>query len=233
MKISKEDIEKTEEIGSSEKGSILHILTKGGLSMIVRKSLGGAMEVMASAPHPGIARFRAEQVDKSIQWENNLFKSETEEIYVLEKAKVINIFDESGKQIGSTTDTARAEAEKLENERHIANSTPEKHYKEAQHQSHKAGRHAARDVGDNFAAKHDKNMMILMHTDEALKHYQMAGMDRKQAMEEHRKNMANHLTFDDAYENLPHTEKASERGFRLSGRGKNKKITGLGYNWSE
>lgn len=192
--------------------------------------MGGAMEVVASAPHPGIARFRAEQIDKSIQWDNNLFKSETDEIYSLEKAKTISIIDESGKAVGTTTDEERKQQQEAKLQDAMNWSTPENHYKHAQHQSHLAGQWATKDA-DDYASKHDKNMHILMHTDEALKHYKMAGLEHSQALEQHQKNMAMHHTIDSSY-NSPVTEEGYHAKRMREGH-KPVKITGLGYNWSE
>jgi hypothetical protein len=231
MILTKEDIAKTEEIGLCKKGKILHILTKGGLSMIVCKTLGGAMNVMASAPHPGIARFRAEQIDKSIEWDNNLFKSESEEGYTLEKARMMRFLDEAGNVIKEIPEEQHL-AEQAQRMQNLENwSTPENHYKLAQHNSHLAGKQAIRETDDT----HHKNMMTLHHTDEALRHYQMAGLNRPQAMEEHKKNMKLHNDINPNF-NTP----AGSSDLELAWRRKQRKsgveperITGLGTRWSE
>lgn len=191
--------------------------------MIVRKSLGGALEIVSSAPHPGIARYRAEQLDKSIQWTEGLFKSESEETYKLEKNKELDL-----SALSKANDEAHLKA--LEDL-----STPETHYKFAQHHSHLAGRAAAEPKVGDTAKDHDRNMRILMHTNEALKHYQMAGLNSHQTDQEHKKNMAAHASMDPNYKH-PADSHALELAWTRKQRKMGKepaRVGGLGYNWAD
>jgi hypothetical protein len=216
-KLNKEDIEKMEQIGDSRQGAILHVLTKGGLSMIIAKSIGGELKILASGAHPGIARYKAEQVEKSINWHSDLFKSESQSEY-----------EKLSKQ--SHNDHAHWEAL----------STPENHHKLAQWHSHNAGleaeRHIPEDSPNLFEERHNKNMKILYHADEALKHYKMAGMDHKAAMEAHSKNMADHKNLDVSYKPLDSYN--LELGWRRNRSKENPGqsvpvVSGLGYNWTK
>lgn len=76
MKLTEQDIAKSEIFGQTNDGPIFHILTKGGLSILALKKSNGELEVLSSASLPAIARVRAENVRKDIQWDKNLFKSE-------------------------------------------------------------------------------------------------------------------------------------------------------------
>jgi hypothetical protein len=223
MKLTKEDIEKNEEVGTAKKGKVMCITTKGGLSLIVTKSLGGALDIVATAPHPGIARFKAEQMDPSIQWTEGLFKSETQGEYLSQKMKTVHIDLET---LSKAADP-HAALEGL--------STPENHYKMAQHHSHLAGRVATTPKTGDTAQDHDRNMKILMHTNDALKHYQMAGLNGQQMKAEHEKNMASHASIDPNFKMpastddmvMAYTRKKRKEGIEPE------HVSGLGNRWSE
>jgi hypothetical protein len=213
-KLSKEDIEKMEKIGDCDKGEIMHVLTKGGLSMIVAKTRGGDLKILGTGPHPGIARFRAEQVEKNINWHSNLFKSESQSEY--EKIK------------------------KASGQDHMAHweslSTPENHYKLAQWHSHHAGIEAQKPTPDDFAERHNQNMKILYHADEALKHYKMSGMDHKSALEHHSKNMAQHKDLDVSYKPIDsyNLELAWRRNYAKNNPNERvPNISGIGEAWTK
>lgn len=75
--ITHKDIELKEVIGKDGHGdAIYHILTKGGLSIIAKIKPSGTIKPLAQASHPAIARHQAQLLDKSLQYEERLFKSE-------------------------------------------------------------------------------------------------------------------------------------------------------------
>ena len=78
MKIDKHDIEKREKIGRTISGlDVYHTLSKGGLSIISKIDPYTDKEiVLATASHPAIARHQASELDKSISYDESLFKSE-------------------------------------------------------------------------------------------------------------------------------------------------------------
>jgi len=76
VKLTKDQIKATEVVGKSEDGNdIVHVETKGGLNMMVKRA-GGDFRILSQAPHRGIARFHANVVEKNIQWAEHLMKAE-------------------------------------------------------------------------------------------------------------------------------------------------------------
>jgi len=76
MKLDKNDIAEQEEIGHTHAGDkIFHIASKGGLSLICKQRPSGQMTILAQASHPALARHLAQELDKSITYNESLFKS--------------------------------------------------------------------------------------------------------------------------------------------------------------
>lgn len=187
MELTKDDIKHMDVVGKHKGCDILHILTKGGCNMIVKKSQGGAFTVLATAPHRAIAKHQADALEKGIEWNESLFKSED-----LNKAPK----DLGGGHIVYSPEEAAAQRKEknLDQFGHpIYESTPQNHYDLASFYSKLAGRHNAQPADPaNSDAKMDRDMRILYASDAALRHYQMAGLTHKQAMDEHKKQMNYH-----------------------------------------
>jgi hypothetical protein len=183
MNLTKDDIKHMDTVGSHKGCDILHILTKGGLNLIVKKSAGGAFSVLSTAPHRAIAKHQADQTTPGIEWNDVLTKSE--ELY------------KAPKDLGSGIAIQQAAPVKQEARDTMGNpiyeSNPQNHYDLAAFHSKLAGHHNAQQVhpGDSNA-KMDRDMRILHASDTALRHYQMAGLNHKQAHEEHKKQMNYH-----------------------------------------
>jgi hypothetical protein len=75
---------------------------------------------------------------------------------------------------------------------------------------------------------HDAGMSHLIHSDIALRHYKMAGMTPKQAMDEHKKQMALHAELPDNTP-TPFQEYALSLAWNRANAGK-KPPEGLGYS---
>lgn len=225
MKLTKEDIEKMEVVGKCQGGDVYHVLTKGGFNMIIRKLDGGEMRVLGKGPHRALARHMAESVDKNIQWNDSLWKSEPD---VLKK--------DDPAQGPQKVSMPQPEHPKDPMGNPVYQSNPQNHYDLAAFHSKKTGRYAAteqeaRNHSDHLEqhlmqphlagqgtsdfqamppeyqqkrqqlqgmsgvlrnSLHDAAMMQLYHSDAALKHYQMSGLNPKQAMDEHKKQMNLH-----------------------------------------
>jgi hypothetical protein len=188
MKLTPEDIKHMELAGTHKGCEVHHIVTKGGHNLIVKKSAGGAFSVLGTGPHRAMARHQAENMEKDIQWNESLFKSEEP----LNKAPK----DLGGGHIVYSPQEAKAMQQK-ENRDTFGNpiyeSNPQNHYDLAAFHSKLAGKHHANQVqpGDSNA-KMDRDMNLMHHTDIALKHFQMAGLNPKQALVEHQKQMNYH-----------------------------------------
>lgn len=75
--INQNDIANKEEIGTDGRGNkIWHVLTKGGLSIIGKMKPSGQLDPIATGSHPAIARHSAQNLDKSIQYSEHLYKAE-------------------------------------------------------------------------------------------------------------------------------------------------------------
>lgn len=184
MKIDKSDIEKIEDVGTADDDcDVIHVLTKGGLSVVALKKKDGSMNILGSGPLFGIAKFRAEQgYHKHINWNESLFKSEDMQAYQT-LHKQLNIQD--------LPDA----------------STPANHYKMAAYNSKLAAQ--ARDIQPkNEQERFERGNQIIMHTDSALKHYKIAGLDPKSANAEHTKNMINQHEIDD--KEIPNQERIEQ-----------------------
>jgi hypothetical protein len=70
-----EDFEKVERIGQHRSGAVMHMLTKGGLSSIGIHNTNGEFTILSKSPHFGISLYMAQQVDPTIQWDQDLIKS--------------------------------------------------------------------------------------------------------------------------------------------------------------
>lgn len=213
MTLTPEDIKQINKAGSSKKGEIYHVLTKGGLNLIVQKSEGGEYRVLGQGAHRSFARNQAEAVEK-IEWDQSLWKNEDlqKDDWIGEKhhhpttGKLMGTpqfkdgqlhsihytpeeaghIKESMKLKGLNPDTGRAMVE----------STPQRHYDLAAHHSKMAGKIAQHEkslpMDSSTNDKHNAQMQQLMHTDIALKHYQASGLNRNDASREHKKHMALH-----------------------------------------
>lgn len=185
MQLTKDDIKHMDTVGKHKDCDILHLLTKGGLNMIVKKSAGGAFSVLGQGPHRAIAKHQADQTTPGINWSDALTKSEEP----LNKAPQ----DLGNGHILYTHDEAKQKMQ-AENRDTFGNpiyeSNPQNHYDLAAFHSKIAGKHHAQEVapGDTNN-KMDRDMRLMHHTDIALKHYQMAGLNPKQSLDEHKKQM--------------------------------------------
>lgn len=168
MKLDKQDIQSQKLVGSTlHKGNpaeIFHITTKGGLHVILKKTQGGDLQILATANHRAYAREQASSLDKNIQWHENLWKSE----------------DLSKTQAPSNND-----------------STPQKHYDLAAHFSKLAGKEREKEAQiraqDPFSVHAvERKLDNAIYSSIAHRHYQMSGLNHKQALEEHSKQMNLH-----------------------------------------
>ena len=258
-------------VGTCPNGNVYHILTKGGCNIIFRKLDGGEMRVLGKGPHRAMARHMAESVDKSIQWNDNLFKSE-EDLFKTKLGNDATISpgypDAANVQSGGFPKSGPNELDKTDPMGNpVYDSSPQNHYDLASFHSKRTGHHAAL---ENEASKHigtaekeianpgqpelnnmppeqkkrldvavkvlrdslhNSRMSQLYHSDAALKHYQMSGMTPKQAMDEHRKQMALHAEMP-SHTPPPFQEDAMERAWMKANPGKNPP-KGLGYNFTE
>jgi len=222
MTLTPEDIKTMESIGKSPSGEILHVATHGGLNLIIQKTRGGELQILSHAPHRGIALHQAQKMHKNIQWNEGLMKSE----------KVL-------------THEAAAIQQKKENRDAMGNpiyeSTPQNHFDLASHHSKMAGKaresvkdirsqpidHPIHQAEGTRERLHNAMMNELMHSDIALKHYQMSGMNEKGAKDEHQKHMALHHEAGEA----PFQDYALELAYGRANPGK-RRPKGLG-NWSK
>lgn len=76
MSLDQNDILKIEDVGQCADGKIVHVLLKGGLSIIGLSKDGSEMQPIATGPLFRIAKVAADNIRKGIQWAENLFKSE-------------------------------------------------------------------------------------------------------------------------------------------------------------
>ena len=216
MKLTPQDIESHEKVGDLGDKEIWHILTKGGCHYIVKKQHSGSMDILAKGPHRAIARHGAECVEKNIKWNDVLFKSEPN---VLKKddpstnPKSMAIQQEHPKDpMGNpmyesnpqnhydlaafhSKKTGRHKATEDQARQHLAvaekeMANPGQPELQSMNPEHKQKMGAAAAVLKNSI--HDAAMMQLYHSDAALKHYEMSGLNPKQAVDEHRKQMNLH-----------------------------------------
>jgi hypothetical protein len=218
MKLDKEDIETMEKVGSTKKGDLLHIKTKGGFHMMVERTKGGEFKVLSGAAHRAVAKHDAEKKHEDVQFSQGLWK--TEDLSKDENPRDI---------IMNSPQYSKPE------------STPDNHYAVAQHHSKIAGKWNAKEkemrergvgyLGSEGNDLHTAHMAQLHYGDVALKHYKMAGMDHTQAENEHKKNMMLHH---EAKENdLPPVSPYDlELAWNRKNMGKGTP-KGIGWNWSE
>jgi hypothetical protein len=176
MQLTKEDIKHMDTVGKHKDCDVIHLLTKGGCHMIVKKSKGGAFSVLASGAHRAIAKHQADQASPGIEWNEIITKSED-----LNKAP---------KEFATmhVPDAKPEQKDTFGNP--IYESNPQNHYDLAAFHSKVAGKHHAHEVGPgDVNGKMDRDMNLMHHTDTALKHYVAAGLTPKQAMDEHKKQM--------------------------------------------
>jgi len=219
MTLTPDDVKKIEKIGDSDKGDVLHVLTKGGMNLIVQKTKGGALNILGQGAHRAFAIHQASQIHKNIQWSDSLNKSEDMQkafkfpIEILEK-------QEAKDAMGNP----------------MYESTPQNHYDLAAHHSKMAGKaremeraHKALKPNEWSADLHDHKMRQLMHSDVALKHYEMSGLSGADAKKEHEKHMDLHHELKD--EKPPFNEYALQLAWQRANPAK-RAPRGLG-NWSE
>lgn len=220
MTLTPDDVKKIEKVGDSEKGEILHVLTKGGLNMIVQRTKGGALNILGQGSHRSFAMHQASQVHKNIAWNDTLMKSED-----MQKMKSM------GQELLLKQEP---KADSMGNP--VYESTPQNHYDLATHHSKMAGK--AREMEKAHKANpatphadlHDSRMRQLMHSDIALKHYEMSGLNGKDAKNEHEKHMNLHHEMQDG-QKPPFAEYALQMAWQRQNPTK-RPPAGLG-NWSE
>lgn len=179
MKLTKEDIQSMDKVGAAGKNSELyHIVTKGGLNLIVKKSMGGEFTVLGQGPHRSFAIHQAEAVEKSIQWEQSLFKSD--EFY--------------GQRTDPATSPSTPQAHYDLASQHAKAAGK---YQTAKKVLESVG---VNPVNDPEAKHHHSDMMGLKHEREAFRHFQMSGMDPKSAKAEVFKHAQLHHEMPDAEE---------------------------------
>lgn len=165
MELTQTDIKSMEAVGSSESGAqIYHIVTKGGRHYMAKKMPSGMFSILSEGPHRAIARHTAGSIEKNIQWNEGLFKSE---------------------------DMSLTKDEPIQDRPELT-STPDKHYKLAKWHSQAASKFAPLPAGHpdqspDLTERHNRNMAHLMHTDIALAHYKAAGNTNAEI--EHANNM--------------------------------------------
>lgn len=210
MKLVEQDIEKMEKVGHSDKGDIFHILTKGGLNLIVEKSAGGELTVLGDGPHRSFARNKANSL-KKINWNESLYKSED--------TSLIKADEHPRDQFGLP----------------IYESNPENHYKQATFHAKKAGEQKQIKGGlnlfNNPVEYHDATMRQMMHTDDAIKHFQMAGLKGPDLQREMEKHMNLHHELKPG-EHEPFQSHPLELAWNRKNQGKPSPV-GLNPNWAE
>lgn len=247
MKLTPQDIKSTDKIGDTHNGGeVFHIQTKGGLNLIVKKSKGGEYSVLGSGPHRSYALHQAEAVEKNITWINNLFKSEDMQLKKAVEGKPdsnpqthYDLASHHSKMAGKY----HSRVDGLKQAEHIASSEREHMKNDLMHSGAKdftqlppevqaKWQMANKKSQDTSSASHDANMRTLYHTDAALKHYQMSGMDHKQSLNEHKKHMSLHHEIPDDAKPPVQDQYGLELSWNLKNRDKSPP-KGLGYNWSE
>lgn len=219
MTLTPEDVKKIEKVGDSEKGDILHVLTHGGMNLIVQKTRGGALHVLGQGSHRAFAIHQASQVHKNIQWSDTLMKSEDMQNVKLPKEIPLMKQEPKADSMGNP----------------LYESTPQNHYDLASHHSKMAGRAREMERGHKanpatpHADLHDSRMRQLMHSDIALKHYEMSGLSGSDAKREHEKHMDLHHELKD--EKPPMQEYALQLAWQRQNPTQ-RPPKGLG-NWSE
>lgn len=220
MTLTPEDVKKIEKVGDSDKGEILHVLTKGGMNLIVQKTRGGALNVLGQGSHRAFAIHQASQIHKNIQWSDTLMKSEDMKDFTFPKEVPLMKQEPKSDAMGNP----------------LHESTPQNHYDLATHHSKMAGksREMERAHKANPATPHeqlhDSRMRQLMHSDIALKHYEMSGLSGSDSKREHEKHMDLHHEMKDGT-NPPFQEYALQLAWQRA----NPTVRapkGLG-NWSE
>jgi hypothetical protein len=79
MKLTREQLSSIEPIGKTQDGSeILHVQTKGGRHMMVKRQ-NGDLKILGEGAHRGHARFMSNQLEKGIMWHESLYKSEDDQ----------------------------------------------------------------------------------------------------------------------------------------------------------
>jgi len=225
MKLTSEDIKDIEKVGDSAKGEVFHITTKGGYNIIARKSHGGEYKVLGTGAHRSFALHQAEKVEKNIQWSESLFKSED-----FQKAR------EMTKEIENITLNKADKVDEVGNP--IYESNPQNHYDLASFHSKMAGK--AREKERQLKAQkphewshdlHDAQMRQLMHSDIAIKHFQMSGLNHSDAVKEHVKHMDLHHELPENAP-APFQEHSLSLAWNRANPGK-RHPKGLTYKWSE
>jgi hypothetical protein len=215
MELTKEDIKHIECVGKCKKGDVYHILTKGGHNMIVVKSVGGAYHILGTGAHRAFAIHQAEQVEKNIEWDETLNKSEDfQKAQAMNQASLLIKADHPRDSMGDP----------------IYESTPQNHYDLAVYHSKLAGKYQAQEVPkDDFNARMDRDMRRMYHTDTALKHYQASGLEYKASTEEHKKQMQYHTELKPG-EGAPFQDYPLQLAWQRKNKGK-RFPKGLPYDW--
>jgi hypothetical protein len=232
MKITQDDIQSMDKVGESDKGDVYHVLTKGGLNLMIEKTQGGDMTILGHGPHRSFAKQKATAM-KNVKWHENLFKSEDAD--ALAKAPREFIGPGGRKTVHYTPEEAeqlKQEQEKKDMENmHLSN--PENHYKMGSYYAKRAGQERERQKGlnmfNNPVEHHEAGMNSLMHLDSAIKHFKMAGLSDQDL---HRET--------DKYVNLHHELQPGEQphidphiitnAWMRKNPGKQPPV-GLEYNW--
>lgn len=245
MKLTQSDIKSTDKIGETHNGGeVFHIQTKGGLNLIVKKTRGGEYSVLGSGPHRSYALHQAEAVEKNITWISNLFKSEDMQLQKADDdsnshpqkhydlasyhSKMAGKFHNQLPALKHNESVASSERQHMHNE---LSSAGVKDFSQLPPEVKGKWDMANKKNSDASNAAHDANMRILYHTDSALKHYQMSGMDHKQSLNEHKKHMALHHEISDTAQPPVKDQSGLERSWNLKNSGQ-RPPKGLG-NWSE
>lgn len=152
MRLTKNDIESQEEVGTLKGDPITHIKTKGGYHMMALNKSDGHFRVLGQGAHRAIAKAMADKVENGISWHEHLFKTAVPPVQPLDI------------------------------------STPENHKAVADYHAKFSHFHKDQEKGNpnmGFVDRHNHHMSGMYHEDEAVKHYQMAGMDKPSAIKEY------------------------------------------------
>lgn len=213
MEITKDDIKVRRIIGKTANGyPVFHILTKGGFNIIMRKLPDNGEWQVLGKGHPfAVARHIAEQVEKNIQWDESLNKTEdfNENLEKSQKSDPQSTYENHyklashhSKRAGKALNDALLVKEDLDDfNKHIFVPHLEKEHKarangiqfEHMPHSYQLARQLLNAISVGLQNKERAaRLKNHEHSDIALQHFQASGLTPKQAHEEHQKHSSLH-----------------------------------------
>ena len=213
MKFEKNQVESVEKVGIFKGEEVYHVKSKGGFSMMCLKKASGRLEPIGTGSHRAIAKHMADMKVGGIDWDQE----------ALYKMEMPNPDDSTPENHAALADHHA----KLYNKYRKMAMNPTAHAEE--HNSYY--RSFRPDHKDMHPANvhHDMNMHALWNQDVALKHYQMAGLTRPQAVE--RMNQQDDPSYP-LTTAAPHNDDYLHRAWNLKNRGKSAPH-GLGYDFTK